>query len=107
MKQALSAGCTMITADMRGLLHDEFVSMGRSGVKAAYGKLDPAYRAEIEKHYLARSFRLAGGGAVRFSETEMRRAALVNHDALDACSRLYGAAASLRGEGGFDFELSC
>ena len=105
-ERALAAGCTMITADMRGLLHEEFAAMGRSGVKAAYDTLDPDYRAEIEKHYRARSFTLAGGGSVRFSELEMRRAALINHEALDACSRLYAVALSVRGEGGFDFELS-
>ena len=60
----------------------------------------------MERLYLSRSFAMAAGPAVRFSEQVLRRAVLVYSDALGAAARLHEVAVQSRGEGGFDLELS-
>ena len=106
VRMALSAGLTMITADVSEHLHREAASMSEAEVLSAYEGLDAAYRGEVERRYLASPFPLVSGGAVRFTETELRRIVLLYRDSLEFAGRLYRAAVGLRGEDGFDFELS-
>jgi tagaturonate epimerase len=103
---ALRAGFTMITADVSDVLHGEFAARAEAEVNAAWEMLDAGLRREMEGRYLASPFALAGGGEVRFSPLELRRTVLVYRDAVAQAARLYRAGTALRGEGGFDFELS-
>ncbi len=105
VQMALTAGCTLITLAAEDALHEEYGSLGRSEVKTAYDRLDATYRADIEKHYLGRSFAVAGG-AVRFSELELRRAALINGEIIDLCAGLFATVLRTRGKGAFDVALS-
>jgi tagaturonate epimerase len=106
VKMALSAGLTMITADVSEHLHREAASMSEAEVLSAWEGLDPAYRREVERRYLTSAFPLVSGGAVRFTDAELRRIVLLYRDSLELAGRLYRAAVGARGEDGFDFELS-
>ena len=103
---ALATGLTMITADVSDALHADRGSRGEGEINAAYEALDGAYRREIEARYLSSAFALQGGGSVRFTPLELRRTVLVYRDAVGLAARLYRAGAAIRGEAGFDFELS-
>jgi len=97
---ALTAGLTMITADVSDHLHGEFAARSEAEVRAAYAALDGAYRQEVEARYLS------SGVPVTFTTLELARTVLVYRDAVTQAVRLYRAGASIRGEAGFDFELS-
>ena len=103
---ALSTGFTMITADVSDHLHGDMAAKSEAEVHAAYARLDAAYRKEMEGHYLAAGYPLPGGGSVRFTRPELERTVMTYRDALAQAVRLYRAGASVRGEAGFDFELS-
>ena len=104
--EALSAGFTMITADVSDHLHGEVASRSDAEVRSAYEGLDGAYRREIEQRYLAAGFPLAAGASVAFTPRDLQRIVLVYRDSLAQAERLYRAGVEVRGEGGFDFELS-
>jgi hypothetical protein len=106
VRMALSAGLTMITADVSDRLHREAAAMSDAETLPAYEGLDAAYRREVERRYLSSAFPLVSGGAVRFTEAELRRIVLQYRDSLELAGRLYRAAVDLKGEDGFDFELS-
>ena len=106
VRTALSAGFTMITADVSDALHREVASRSDAEVLAMYRGLDPKYRAEVEHRYLASPIPLVSGAAVRFTDTELRRIVMLYRDSVELAGRLYRAAVATRGEDGFDFELS-
>jgi hypothetical protein len=103
---ALSTGLTMITADVSDALHAEQGSRGEGEINDAYAALDGAYRGEVEARYLSSPFALQGGGSVRFTPLELKRTVLVYREAGALAARLYRAGTAIRGEAGFDFELS-
>jgi hypothetical protein len=92
--ESLSAGYTMITADVSDSLHPAFARAGDAEVDAAYGKLDAAHRKDIETRFSS------------FSKADLRRAALIYGDAVEHAARLYRAGMEVRGVTAFDFELS-
>ena len=106
VRKALSTGYTMITADVSDAIRGEHADRPASEVRSAYARLDPAYRAEVEKRYVGRSFPLESGKAVRFAEVVFKKTVLVYREAIELAARLYGAAAETVAEAGFDFELS-
>ena len=106
VRTALSAGFTMITADVSDSLHREVAGRSDAEIRPLYEGLDAHYRAEVEKRYLTSAFPLVSGGAVRFTEAALRRIVLVYRDSLELAGRLYRAAVDVKGEGAFDFELS-
>jgi hypothetical protein len=106
VRTALSAGLTMITADVSDSLHREIAARSDAEILPLYEGLDAQYRREVEKRYLTSAFPLVSGGAVRFTEAELRRIVVVYRDSLDLACRLYRSAQAVKGEDGFDFELS-
>ena len=107
VRTALSAGLTMITADVSERLRREAATMSGAEIDSAYGALDAAYRRDVERRYLYSPFPLVSGGAIRFTDAELRRVVILYRDALELAGRLYRAATDLKGEdAGFDFELS-
>jgi len=106
VKAALSAGFTMVTADVSDFLRSDHFSRSDAEIAAAWERLDPTYRKDLEERYLDRAFPLAPGEGLRFAETDLRRIVLVYGDALEHGARLHHAAEAERGAEGFDFELS-
>ena len=106
VRRALAAGYTMITADVSDAIHGEHADRPASEVRSAYARLEAAYRAEVEKRYLSRSFPLEGGKAVRFAEVAFKKTVLVYREAIELAVRLYRAGTGVAAGGGFDFELS-
>ena len=106
VEAALSAGLTMITADVSEHLHGQFAARSGAEIDAAWAVLDRVEREELESRYLSTSFRLSAREAVRFTPRELRRTVLVFRDAAAQAARLYRAGVAARGEAGFDFELS-
>jgi hypothetical protein len=112
VSSALGTGLTMITADVSEHLHAALALSSDAELDQAWGALDESHRREAEERYLGRSFALAGGSAladgraVRFSPAELKRTVLVHRDAVRQAARLYRAGVAVRGERGFDFELS-
>jgi hypothetical protein len=99
VRRALGIGFTMITADVSDHIRSEHE-------EGAYTALPADYRRRIEDLYLPWSLQLDTGAGIRFSRGTLERAALVYREAIERCARLYRAAVEVRGEGGFDFELS-
>jgi hypothetical protein len=109
VREAVSAGFTMITADVSDSMAARYTEAGEGELEAVYGRLDEALRKDFEDRYLSASFSLTGGGGLKFSPTDLRRAVLVYGKALDHAERLYRAGIDARGGAGgaiFDFELS-
>jgi hypothetical protein len=106
VKEALTNGFTMITADVSDHLHTPFLSAGDADAGAAYASLDPGYRKDVEARYLSRPFGLASGGSVSFTPLELKKTVLAYRDALEHAAALYRAGTSVKRSGGFDFELS-
>ena len=106
VRKALSAGYTMITADVSDHIRAEHAARPASEVRSAWAGLDPALRAEIESRYLSRSFPIGGEKAVRFAEITFKKTVLVYRDAVEHAVRLYRAGLEAAAGRGFDFELS-
>jgi tagaturonate epimerase len=105
VKTALSAGYTMITADVSDFIRGEWALQGAAEVEEAYGNLDADYRKGVEERYLPLSLPLDTGEAVRFSPEELHRTALVYREAVAHTARLFTAGMEVR-SAAFDFELS-
>jgi hypothetical protein len=106
VRTALQAGCTMITADVSEFIRAYYGSQATDELGKAYAGLDSSYRRRIEKSYLPLKLRLDTGEQVVFSEETLARAALIYREAIEHAERLYRAGVEVKGEGGFDFELS-
>lgn len=106
VRRALAIGFTMITADVSDYIRGEHAAAGEAEVKQAYAALPEDYRRRIEEAYLSWSLQLDTGVKVRFSRGGLQRLALIYREAVEHAARLYRAGAAVRGEGGFDFELS-
>jgi hypothetical protein len=104
VRRALGIGFTMITADLSEHLGAEPASEAEAA--RAYAELPGDYRRRIEGAWLRWSLRLDDGQLLRFSPEALRRAALVYREAVAQAARLYQAGLEVRGQGGFDFELS-
>ncbi len=104
VRRALGIGFTMITADLSEHIRAEPASEAEA--ERAYAGLPGDYRRRIEDSYLPWSLRLDSGAELRFSRGALRRAALVYREAVAQAARLYRAGVEVKGEGGFDFELS-
>jgi hypothetical protein len=105
VRRALRIGFTMITADVSEHLQAEKAGGGEA-VERAYAALPGDYRRRIEQAYLPWSLPLDTGTGLRFSRGALQRAALVYREAVAQAVRLYRAGVEVKGEGGFDFELS-
>jgi hypothetical protein len=106
VRRVLGAGFTMVTADVSDHIRGEFDAKPASEVMDAYGRVDPAKRREAEGNYLGRPVRLDTGISVDFASVELARLLLMYGEAIDHAERLYRAGVEVKGEGGFDFELS-
>ena len=67
VRDAISQGCTMITADVSEKLHGELEAHSDAELQSAWVHLPEARRAELEDRYLSRSFPMASGGALGFT----------------------------------------
>lgn len=103
---ALGIGFTMITADVSDHIRGEHAAAGEAQVKQVYAAIPEAYRRRIEEAYLSLSLQLDTGAKIRFSRGDLQRIALVYREAVEHAARLYRAGVAVKGEGGFDFELS-
>lgn len=106
VKEALSLGYTMITADVSDCIRDEYVTAPASNIVSAYKRLPARQRTLLEEHYLDRFVVLKSGRRIRFSKDELARLVLTYGRALDHAKRLYQAGVELKGSNRFDFELS-
>jgi hypothetical protein len=106
VRTALKIGFTMITADVSDYIRKRYDSLPVDALRQAYAGLDEAYRRRIEKGYLALRLRLDSGEQVAFTEESLARIALIYREAIEHAGRLYRAGLEVKGEGGFDFELS-
>ncbi len=106
VRKALSIGFTMITADVSDFIRAEFRKSSEEEVMQAYGKLEGSYRQRIEERFLDLKLNLDTGERVGFSREELARTALIYREAVNHAERLYRAGIEVKGEGGFDFELS-
>jgi len=106
VRKALVIGFTMITADVSDYIRGEHAAAAEAQVEQAYAALPEAYRRRIEEAYLSWSLLLDTGAKIRFSRAELARIALVYREAVEHAGRLYRAGVEVKGEGGFDFELS-
>ncbi len=106
VRTALQAGYTMITADVSDHLCRQYLGAPESELRGAYEALEPGYRRRIEQAYLGRKLVLETGEQVHFAEGELLRTAVVYGEAIAHAARLYRSGVEVKGEGGFDFELS-
>jgi hypothetical protein len=106
VRRALGIGFTMITADVSDHIRAGQAASTEPEAEQAYAGLPGDYRRRIEESYLRWSLRLDTGTVIRFSPSALRRAALVYREAVEQAARLYRAGVEVRGEAGFDFELS-
>ena len=118
VKKAIGLGYTMITADVSDHIHGEFDSTatdsdptagdrdGNKWLMKTYGELDSSYREQIEEKYLRLSVAVDTGEIIKFTPEELARTALIYKDAVRQAAKLYNAAAEIKGNGNFDFELS-
>jgi hypothetical protein len=106
VRTALKVGFTMITADVSDYISKQPDSLAADALRAAYAGLDEAYRRRIEKSYLPLKLRLDTGEQVSFTEESLARTALIYREAIEHAGRLYRAGLEVKGESGFDFELS-
>jgi hypothetical protein len=106
VRRALGIGFTMITADVSEHLRAEHAAVAEAELKQAYAALPEDYRRRIEESYLPWSLQLDTGAKIRFSRGDLQRTALVYRQAIEQIARLYRAGIEVKGEGGFDFELS-
>jgi hypothetical protein len=106
VRTALQAGYTMVTADVSDYIRKQYIQAGEDELRKAFETLEPTYRRRIEQAYLSRELKLDTGEKVVFAEKEVLRAAVVYGEAIEHARRLYRSGAEVKGEGGFDFELS-
>jgi hypothetical protein len=106
VRRALGIGFTMITADVSDYIRGEHAAAGEQELHRAYAALPEQYRRRIEEAYFSWSLQLDTGVKIRFSREDLQRVALVYREAIEHAGRLYRAGVEVRGEGGFDFELS-
>lgn len=105
VKTALSAGYTMITADVSDFIRGEWALKSAAEVEEAYGRLDAGYRAGVEGRYGSLTVALDSGEAVRFGPEDLHRTVLIYREAVDHATRLFTAGMEVR-SAAFDFELS-
>jgi hypothetical protein len=106
VRTALDIGFTRITADVSDHIRNEYASAPGSEVTAAYEALDQGYRRRLEQAYLGLAVELDTGQTITFSRQALARTVLIYGRALDHAARLYRAGVEVKGEDGFDFELS-
>ncbi len=106
VRTALQAGYTMITADVSDFIRKQYLEARAGELRNAYEALEPSYRRRIEQAYLGRELALDTGEKVAFAEGELLRTAVVYGEAIAHAHRLYRSGVEVKGEGGFDFELS-
>ncbi len=104
VKEVVSQGFTMITADLSDHIRTEHAGLRSDALHEAYSRLNPAYRRRIEKEYLGHSVTLVSGERVAFSGETLARISLVYHRALEHARTLYHACTN--GERHPDFEIS-
>ena len=104
VRAALSAGCTMITADLSEHIRSEYEENGGREIDEAYSKLPEDYRGEKETKYLGKSVALDTGDTITFTPETLRRIILVYKEAVDFAAELYTAGREIRES--FDFEIS-
>jgi hypothetical protein len=102
--EALSQGCTMITADLTDHIHTAFEKLSGEALKKAYMKLSPDYREEIEQEYLDKPVKLDTGETILFNAETLARVSLVYHKAVAHARDLYEAG-TVAGDS-LDFEVS-
>ncbi len=106
VKKALSLGFTMLTADVSDYIKGEYENCDRNKLEQDYESLDANYRKEIEKEYLSVEFQLDKDETLKFTREQLMQIALIYNEAIEHALRLYETAVQVRGEDGFDFELS-
>ncbi len=106
VRTALQAGYTMITADVSDFISRQYLEATESELRKAYEALDASYRRRIQQAYLGQELALDTGEKVAFAEGELLRTAVVYGEALAHAHRLCRSGVEVKGEGGFDFELS-
>jgi hypothetical protein len=106
VRTALQIGFTMITADVSDYIRKEYAAKSDGQVLADYQRLEEGYRRRLEETYLPLKVDLDTGRTVCFSREVLARTALIYGGAIEHALRLYQAGVEVKGEGGFDFELS-
>jgi len=106
VRKALQIGFTRITADVSDYISREFAVCGDAELTKAYEQLEAGYRRRIEEAYLPLKIELDAGGTISFSREILARIALIYGRGIEHALRLYRTGVEVKGEGGFDFELS-
>jgi hypothetical protein len=106
VRTALNIGFTRITADVSDYISHQHAAAGEAEVIEAYKQLEESYRQRIEKAYLPLKVELDTGQTIAFSREVLARTALIYGRAIEHALRLYRAGVEVKGEAGFDFELS-
>jgi len=103
---AISAGYTMITADVSESIHEDFLHKKALNAGAAFERISSEYRDTLRKFYSGGEITLLSGEKICFTQEELFRAVLAYKDALGHAVRLFRAGKDTRPNRGFDFELS-
>jgi len=106
VRKAISAGYTMITADVSDYIHDEYSSKLEDEIMKAYSNLAENYRRRVEEKYLNLKVELDSEDVIIFTREELARTIMIYKEALEQVSRLFKTGVQEAGEGNFDFELS-
>jgi hypothetical protein len=105
VKQAISAGYTMITADVSESIHEEFLREKALDAVAAFRRIPFDYRDTVNVLYSKQEI-ILGGVKLGFTTEELFRAVLAYKDAVEHAVRLFKAGKEARPDGEFNFELS-
>ena len=103
VKNALDCGYTMITLDCSEHIRNDLFTADQTEINAQYLKLPADIKSSLENTYLDKSIRLNGDAYIGFTESELRRIALIYLPVIDHSIAVYER--SLKGRE-IDFEVS-
>jgi len=104
--RAITAGYTMITADVSESINEHFLHEQTRNLQVAFAGLDFDYRNAVKKQYARDEIILGNGERVGFTQEELLRVVLAYRDAAGHAVRLHKAAENASQNKKFDFELS-
>jgi hypothetical protein len=103
---AISAGYTMITADVSESIHEHFLHARARSARISFDRIPSEYRDTVKKRYAEGEIILQSGERVGFTQEELFGTVLAYKDAVEHAVRLFEAGKDARPNRGFDFELS-